>query len=189
MNYHKQLNAQQPETRRDPSLRSGLRTPFSILLMLVVLAIAQFVYFYPQLPETVASHFDASGAPNGWMSKTAFLVIMGFVMILSVGSTAGITMLLPHLQDSMNISNKEYWLSPGRRDQTIAFIASHMLWIACAVLVLLIVINYFVFRMNIDGAKELQLPMIPTLATFIAVVGTIITRMILKFRQTSDHVQ
>jgi bacteriorhodopsin len=87
----------------------------------------------------------------------------------------------------MNISNKQYWLAPERRDQTMAFIGSNMLWIACAVLVLLMVINYFVFRMNIDGAKTLTLPMIPTLAAFFAVIGTIIARMILRFRKTNER--
>jgi uncharacterized membrane protein len=164
-----------------------IRFPFSILLALVALAIVQFIYFYPQLPETVASHFDMSGTPNGWMSKTMFLVIMLFVTVLSVGSTAGIALLLPQLQDSMNISNKQYWLAPERRDQTMAFISSNMLWIACAVVVLLLVINYFIFQLNIDGEKVLALPMIPTLVAFFAVIGTIITRMILRFRKTERN--
>ena len=161
----------------------SIRFPFSILLALVVFIVAQCAYFYPQLPETVASHFNASGVPNGWMSKGAFLAIMGFATVLSVGSTAGAALLLPHLQDSINISNKEYWLAPDRRDQTLAFIGSNMLWIACAVLVLLIVINHFVSRMNIDGATELTLPMMPTLAAFLAIVGIIITRMVLRLRK------
>jgi uncharacterized membrane protein len=161
-----------------------LRLPFGILFALCGLMIAQFIYFYPHLPETVASHFDASGAPNGWMSKAAFLAIMVFVTMLSVGSTAGVALLLPHLQDSINIANKQYWLAPERRDQTMAFIASSMLWIACAVLVLLIVINYFVLRMNVDGTKVLALPMIPTLVAFLSVIGVVITRMIVRFRKT-----
>lgn len=163
-----------------------MQFPLTILFALVVLAVAQFMYFYPQLPETVASHFDASGTPNGWMSKTAFVIIMLFVTVLSVGSIAGVALLLPHLQNSMNISNKQYRLAPERRDTTMAFIGSNMLWIACAALVLLIVINYFVFRMNIDGEKELVLPMIPTLVVFFAIIGTIITRMILRFRKTNS---
>jgi uncharacterized membrane protein len=166
---------------------STIRFPFSILLALVALMIVQFMYFYPQLPETVASHFDAVGTPNGWMSKTTFLVIMVFTTMLSVASTAGVALLLPHLQDSMNISNKQYWLAPERRDQTMAFISSNMLWIACAVLVLLLVINYFVFRMNIDSTKTLALPMIPTLVIFFAAIGTIIARMILRFRKTENN--
>ncbi len=159
---------------------------FSILIALVVLTIAQLIYFYPQLPETVASHFDASGTPNGWMSKTEFIVIMGFVTLISAGSMAGIALLLPYIQDSINVSNKEYWLASGRRDETIAFIAANMLWISCIAAMLFLVIDYFVCRLNINKEERLALPMIPTLVAFSAVIGTIITRMILKFRQTPN---
>lgn len=163
---------------------SLLRFPFSILIALVVLLVAQFAYYYPQLPETVASHFDINGVPNGWMSKTTFGVVMAFVTILTIGSTAGIALLLPHMQDAINIPNKDYWLAPERREETMAFIGSSLLWIACAVVLLLLVINFYVFRMNMEKTPALALPMIPTLLTFLGVIGIIIARAILRFRKT-----
>lgn len=155
------------------------------MIALVALFVAHLAYYYPQLPETVASHFDMDGVPNGWMGRTAFVVIMGFVMILSVGSTAGIALLLPRIQDSINISNKDYWLAPERRDDTMGFIASTMLWIACAVVLLLLIINLFVIEMNIEKGATLGLPMIPTLLVFLGAIGILLVRMILKFRKTN----
>jgi len=32
---------------------------------LIALAAVQTLYYYPQMPEVVASHFDGRGAPNG----------------------------------------------------------------------------------------------------------------------------
>lgn len=38
---------------------NSIRFPLGVLLALVVMLIAQLAYYYPQLPETVASHFDS----------------------------------------------------------------------------------------------------------------------------------
>ena len=46
-----------------------------IYLGLLSLAILQAAWYYPRLPETVASHFSGSGIPDGWMSKQSFLLI------------------------------------------------------------------------------------------------------------------
>ncbi|MEK7670696.1 MAG: hypothetical protein AAB344_00555 [Bacteroidota bacterium] len=74
-------------------------------------------------------------------------------------------------------------MSPERRDDTLAFVASSMVLIECAVVILLLVINYFVCRFNIENEKELALPMIPTLVVFLGVLALIIGRMIVKFRK------
>jgi uncharacterized membrane protein len=162
-----------------------IRFPLTVLAALFVLMIAECAYFSPLLPETVASHFDASGVANGWMKKTTFIAIIGFVTLMAVGSTASIAFLLPHMHGSMNIPNKTYWFAPERVNETMALIGSSMMWIACTVLGLLIVLNYYVCRLNVDAERVLALPMLPTLAVFLAVTGIIIVRMILKFRTTT----
>jgi hypothetical protein len=90
---------------------------------------------------------------------------------------------MPRLHSSINISNKEYWLSPERRDSTVTFIALSLLWIGCAVAMLLLVVNHFVCQLNINNEKTLALPMIPTLMAFFGMIAFIIGRMILKFRR------
>ena len=45
-----------------------------ILAILVLVFIGQTIYFFPQLSETLASHFNQSGQANGFMSKTSFFV-------------------------------------------------------------------------------------------------------------------
>ncbi len=53
--------------------------PLVMLIAMVVVAI----YYYPLLPETVASHFDIHGRPNGWMAKTSFFLVMGGTFIFT----------------------------------------------------------------------------------------------------------
>ena len=49
-----------------------------VSLALLVLAALQIAYFYPQLPDTVASRFDGAGRPNGWAPKGAFRFFRAF---------------------------------------------------------------------------------------------------------------
>ena len=54
----------------------------AILCFLTGVFLAQLVYYYPNLPETVASHYDGFGAPDAWMKRGNFLAFE--VVILAV---------------------------------------------------------------------------------------------------------
>ena len=58
-----------------------------LLVILSVIFIGQLVYFYPQLPATIASHFNASGQANDWMSKSSFYAfeIILLIFFLAIG--------------------------------------------------------------------------------------------------------
>ncbi|MBN2020980.1 MAG: SdpI family protein [Sedimentisphaerales bacterium] len=58
-----------------------------VVIGLVLVAFALSIYFYPQMPERMASHWNARGEVDGYMSKDASLFIMPCVM-------AGIALLL-----------------------------------------------------------------------------------------------
>lgn len=53
-----------------------LRTQYLVALVVAVLSAAASAYFYSQLPETMATHWNASGQADGSMAKSwgAFLV-------------------------------------------------------------------------------------------------------------------
>ena len=124
------------------------------LLGLIGVALVQSLYYYPQLPETVASHYGPSGSADGWSSKTTFLVLyIGLVCFM-----AGLFALLPRwvrrLPTSMiNIPNKDYWLAPERREQTMQRFADQMLSFGIAVVLVLIVIFQLVFTANLPGSQ------------------------------------
>ncbi|HXF99715.1 MAG TPA: DUF1648 domain-containing protein [Bacteroidota bacterium] len=165
---------------------TNLRFPLSILASLAVLLVAELLYFYPQLPETVASHFDADGVPNGWMSKTTYTILMVFIMIISAAPTVGVALFLPKMESAVNIPNRNYWLAPERREETLGLIASTLIWTECTVIALLVVLTYAVCVMNIEQRPSLDLPMIPTLGIFLGVLGFLVGRMILRFRTGNE---
>ncbi len=50
-----------------------------VALALIVASAAVGAYFYPQLPERIASHWNAAGQVDGYMSKFAGLVVLPLV--------------------------------------------------------------------------------------------------------------
>jgi uncharacterized membrane protein len=165
---------------------NSLRVPLTVLAVLGVVFIGELLYFYPLLPETVASHFDMDGVPNGWMSRTAYVIIMLSIMIISAATTVGVALLLPKMEGAINIPNRAYWLAPERREETLGLIGASLVWTECAVMALFAVITYGVSLMNIEGRKTFDWPMIPTLIVFLAFVTLVMARMLRRFRKPTE---
>lgn len=53
----------------------------TILLIIVALSFVAGVWAYPQLPDMVASHWDASGNVNGYMSKFWGTFLLPFILL------------------------------------------------------------------------------------------------------------
>jgi uncharacterized membrane protein len=70
------------------------RLPKSAFVVLAAAAAIHFFYLYAQLPEVVASHFDAHGEVNGWQTKPIFfsffvgaIVVAGSLALAFPGSS------------------------------------------------------------------------------------------------------
>ncbi len=127
-------------------------TTRNILIFLTIVFLVQFVYFYPQLPDLVASHFNFWGEPDGWMSKGSFLVFQAILLIFILGTTSLMPILFNRLPDAfINIPNKNYWLAPERREEAVRKFSEIRDSLRAAVLLLFIGINHFAFQANING--------------------------------------
>jgi serine/threonine protein kinase len=84
-----------------------------------------------QLPVQVASHFGAEGQPNGWMSRSTYLVFLGAMPLLFGGMAILISWLTQHLPARfINIPRRDFWLTPERRPETAAFLRQRMFWLS-----------------------------------------------------------
>ena len=89
---------------------------YSILAGLMVVSVVQHVWYFPQLPERVATHFGIDGQPNDWMSRTAATLLLAAVQLGVPLFLVGVTSLARRMPNSMiNIPHKDYWLHPDRR--------------------------------------------------------------------------
>lgn len=121
----------------------------TIALLLLLMAVAAFVWLSSSaLPEVVASHFGSSGAANGYLPRSTYIVLL---LVLA----AGVPLLLAVLPGAvagdgknLNIPNREFWLAPERRGNTVAFIRLHGLWFAAAVALFMAYIHWLVLQAN-----------------------------------------
>jgi uncharacterized protein DUF1648 len=121
-----------------------MRTRLGLLALVAV----QIGWYGPRLPRLVASHFDAAGRPNGWMSRAAFVgVYVGVVFLLTVVFST-IRFVPPSL---WSLPNKEYWLAPERRAQTVDRVADEMASFGSATLALVLATFELAFRANLPG--------------------------------------
>ena len=112
----------------------------------------QCLYYYPLLPETVASHFDGTGRPNGWSSKQSFYALY----LILAGVMSFVFFVLPKLlhripASLINIPHREYWLTPQGKEQALAMLEQEMGWFGIAILIVIILTIQFAINANLEA--------------------------------------
>ena len=149
-------------------------------LVFVAIAIVAAIYFwsnYAQLPEVVASHFNARGVANGWQTKSTFLTFFAAAVALASFLAFGVPFLVSKMPvELVNLPHKEYWLEPERRSETLALLSGSFAWFSCGVLlVVTTAVNYAIGR-NLHPEAQMDPPAIVyVLGGFIlfALIGSI----------------
>jgi uncharacterized membrane protein len=99
-----------------------------LFFLLVALAILQVIYYYPQVPNTVASHFDGLGSPNAWSSKNGFFgLYLAMILLLVIVFIFAPAWSESRIRFGMKIPNRDYWLAPERLQQTKEFFRRQMI--------------------------------------------------------------
>lgn len=135
----------------------SLRTARLAFLVLLLAAGGQVLYHYGRLPESMASHFNFEGKPDGWQSRSAFFMLE----FLVVGILAAVFLLLPALlhripSSLINLPHREHWLAPERRREALDRMGCFLTWFGCASLIFLLAVIEVVIRVNLGG--EVRLP-------------------------------
>lgn len=121
-----------------------------IILTLVWAAFAAYVWFSAaQLPERVATHFGAAGAPNDWMTRIGHVQ---FTLVMSAAVTLFVMGMFAVIRRfggwGLNIPHKDYWLAPERREATFDFIQRQGFWFAGLLIVFLAGIHHSILAAN-----------------------------------------
>ncbi len=99
-----------------------------LLAAIVIVGILQIGYYYPKLPPTVASHFDARGKANDWMPKESFVALNAIVLASLLTVVLIMGLVIPRVPVALiNLPHKEYWLAPERSRQTRASVFGGLL--------------------------------------------------------------
>jgi uncharacterized membrane protein len=148
--------------------------------------VAHALWYYPQLPDKVASHFGASGQPNAWSTKTFFvafyLVIIGISVLFFLGISFGISRVPVAL---INMPNKDYWLSGERRNKTFDFMSQYFLWFGSVTLLMWLDLLHQSFQVHLGKVNSLPHPMLG-LGLYIGVTILWIIGLIVKFGKKEE---
>lgn len=146
-----------------------MRASRIIIYFLIGVFLAHCAYYYTALPGQIASHFNAAGEADGWMSKNAFFIFEGVILLIILAEFTVLPFLIKKMPDSLiNLPNKDFWLALDRRSETFAAIGEYFDWFSILLLSLFITVNHIVFRANIRGENLSSTAMWLILGAFFA---------------------
>lgn len=151
---------------------SNSRLPNSLFVMLVSLGAGQSLYYSQRMPESIASHFAKGGLVNAWQSKTAFYATELAIIVVATIIAFGVPRIVAAMSSSLiNLPNKDFWLSPERREQTGSYFGAQFAWLGCALLAFLLFVMELVSRANLRKPPQLDTSaFVPAILAFLAFV-------------------
>jgi uncharacterized membrane protein len=150
--------------------------------VLLVISGIHLAFYYPQLPDPMASHFDFSGQADNFMSKELFAVIyicmqLGFaVLFVSLGR---FLYVVPHAL--INVPNKAYWLSDQRRSQTINTMETMLAWLGSSTLALMLIIFHLTCLVNLKQVKPSPMLLLAPGAAFSLITLVLVAITVSRF--------
>jgi serine/threonine-protein kinase len=157
----------------------------NVLFFAIILAgIAECIHDFSPLPERMASHFSASGMPNGWMTKSQFLLIYVVMLLPAFAVEFWVSHSIASKSDArLRFPNKEYWLAPERRVETFGYFDGFFAWYGCALLFVEVFAMSLAMRANSETPP--QLPTGPIVAVIAGFVLYNVAAVIAMFRRFS----
>jgi hypothetical protein len=157
----------------------------SAWILIAAVAGAGFVWVTSQsLPPLVASHFGSGGIATGFIPHKTYVfaamcACIAFPLVLVLPMSAA----LNHPRAVINVPNRDHWLTPERRPETIAYVRKQMVRFGVGLLVFICYVHWLVVRAN-----ELTPPRIPAgpfvsaLAVFVGFVLLWVALFFARFR-------
>jgi len=142
-------------------------------------------YYYPLMPQRMASHFTADGYPNGWQPRESFFLLTIFLC----ASSAVVAFFVPWQIASrgnarINLPNRDYWLAPERREATMRYITATMSWFGCGLLFVLVSGTFLALRANLAPDHRFNSEaLLLVIAAFLLFLMFLIVELIRHFKQ------
>jgi uncharacterized membrane protein len=131
--------------------------PLALFLISEIVVLAFIVATSGSLPEIVASHFNGSGEPNGFMTRNFYI---GFMLVFALGVPgiiAGSMSLVGFFPVSkISLPNKQVWLSEKYRESTFAYMKLHASIMGICIAVFMAYVHWLVIKANSEVPAHLS---------------------------------
>ncbi len=163
------------------------RLPITLFWLLVALFVSYVISSSSVLPKQMATHFDGGGMPNGWMSRNGYI---RFMLAFGLGVPFFVVglhyFLARYAGNQFNIPNREYWLAPERRADTLRFVIYHSWWLGCLMLLFILASHYLLLATNRSSPPHLPtVPFLLLIVAFLVALGGWIVVLMTRFRKKS----
>jgi hypothetical protein len=158
------------------------RTLQFVFAILVGLAIAQIVWQHDRLPGRVATHFNAAGDANGFVSRDTHTAWHAGTILFMAALFQGLALAHRRLPLAcINLPHRDYWLAPERVAATRASLDGTLLLAGCAVLGFFIAVFDLVYRANLAHPPHLGAAIWYFAGGLLGVVAAAIGSLLFKF--------
>jgi len=112
-------------------------------------AVAQALWFFPELPRVISSHFNGEGFADSWSSKPTLFGVYALILALN----HSIFILVPEMFKNDNlifyvVPNGSAWLARGKKAETSSYILKSFTLFGIVSLVTMITIMQMVIHAN-----------------------------------------
>lgn len=146
-----------------------IRTPAILLTAGLVGNIVVSLVLSAQLPERVATHFNAAGQANGWMTRSqnlTFELAFGLGMPLFIAGLMYCMRFIPG--SAWNVPNKQYWMKPENHQRAADLMFRLGLWMAALISIWITALDYQIFLAN--QTQPPHLPAVPIIVSAIVLL-------------------
>jgi uncharacterized membrane protein len=157
-----------------------------LLFVLALVVVPVLIYATStDLPARVATHFGSGGRANGWMPRGGYLAFMLAMATLLPLLVAGLTGFIPRIAVSqIKIANRDHWLAPARREQTLAWLMSHACWLGIVLTLFMAGLHFMIVQANERVPARLAEPQFfVMMGVFVALLVLWIVGMAVRFRR------
>ncbi len=101
------------------------------------------------LPDRIATHFDGTGAANGFMTRGPYLGLMALLaVVVPTFVLFSVRGAMRRASDRINIPNREYWLKPERREEAMHWLLAHAARLAAGISAFAFLLHLVLIRAN-----------------------------------------
>lgn len=139
-----------------PVRRQDKQLP-TVFIYLLAFACTFILYTSQWLPDQVASHFGPNHLADGWMSRAGYVIFMlAFTVGMAVLISVFTGMFPARYPQWTNVPNRDYWLAPERRAESLDYLAAHGRRLAYLIVMMMLGMHYAILLAN--QARPPRLP-------------------------------
>ena len=134
---------------------SNIYPPQLEAVPLLLLGLILYLTFssYPALPDTIPSHFDARGLPDGWGPKTTLLILPGMSFLVYALIT-GITVLLAATKNPRGMINLPAKMKERLSKAQVELLRAMLVRCLLALKILVLGLDAWLLYSNIEVASN-----------------------------------